>query len=149
MRPFIVAGLLCLWGALGCERAELPSSALEGTWSLAESSRHFLPSELQGAKSLLVLESDGTFRASAFPGVSFFLRQDTGIQLVNGSGSWRPSVQGGHRGIDLIFDQIEGVGPQDVPYGTWLGLSEAWTPLRLFYFEGDPDSGRRIEFERT
>lgn len=142
MKRFLVLAVLA--ALMSCQRAGLTANDLAGTWALAERSRQWLPTELQDVKASVVLNADGTFRASSFPEVNYYLKQRTGLQTITGEGTWRLAARSGHRGVELTFRSIQGVGALD--FRTQLKVARR--PLRLYYFEGDPDSGQRIEFER-
>src|SRR5437016_3311235 len=57
------------------------------------------------------------------------------------------SREGGQQ-VQLEFHAIAVGQRGGVPHGALLDVSRGWSALRLFYFKGDADEGRRIEFER-
>ncbi len=139
-------GLLVLVAALACERGSLSAGSLAGTWVLVDGSRHFLLPEQQSLDSRLLLDSTGTFQASSLPGEMAYLGRGKSLQTLGGEGVWRLDPQHGHQGLWIEFRQIDGLG--EVSTGIWLAISPRGSPLRLRWFQGDPDLGRRIEFGR-
>ncbi len=134
--------LLSLSAIVGCNGVK--ANDLVGTWTMTESSRQYLPAELQTVSPTLTLNSDGTFTTVAFPG-----RRQAGSTFVpvarSTRGVWTVAPTDGSNRVQLTFT--------DEPSGGQLLISD-WasdgpvSPTRLYYFEGDPDSGRRIVFMR-
>lgn len=63
-----------------------------------------------------------------------------------GSGTWKLG-DGGE--IRLTFTFIKDWNQNELPYGTALGTSQGWSALTLYYYLGDPDERRRVEFEKN
>jgi hypothetical protein len=137
---FLLIALLLLFGTLGCSNSK--TGDLVGTWVISESSRRVLPAELQTASAKLVLNSDGTFVASSMPGLFYFPRQHA-VRLENGRGVWKLVSREGKQQVQLDFQVITD-WKDGLPFGTQLEVSRG----SLYYFLGDPDEGRRVEFER-
>jgi len=108
-----------------------------GRWVVNSYSREtFLSPTQQKAFGTIILASDGTFVASEMPD-SLLGRGDG---FVSGSGVWKIRPISGNQAVELIFRQ-------PISSGAWLSIGR-WSTVSLFYFVGDPDSGRRIELER-
>lgn len=132
--------LLLFFGALGCKSVQ-PADVI-GTWVLKDASRKFLPTELQSAAPKFVLNADGTFVAADMPGLFYFPRRHA-ARLESGRGVWKLVSREGKQQLQLDFQVIAG-WKDALPYGTQLDALRG----TIFYFFGDPDDGRRIEFER-
>jgi len=134
---FLSAGAIVGWS--GVRAADLV-----GTWTMTEPSRQYLPAELRTAVPKLTLYSDGTFTAVDLPGT-----RQVGSTLVpvarSARGVWTVAPTDGTNRVQLRF--------QEEDYGQQLFISD-WasdgpgSATKLYYFDGDPDSGRRILFTR-
>jgi hypothetical protein len=142
----ILSGL-SLFGALGCTRHVVRASDLPGAWVLSDASRPSLPPAFRDASATIVLDEDGRFSASDVPGEMLFVRPNGRDRLVTGRGFWRLDLKTGMQVLQLDFHAIEGALSK-VPYGTQLHISAEASGLTLFYFQGDPDAGKRVIFER-
>jgi len=134
-----------LAGMVGCRSVE--STDLAGTWVMKDTSRQVLPAGLQKASAKIVMESNGTFVASDIPALFYFPGQHD-ARLETGSGVWKLVTRDGEHQVQLNFQQIKGWNEDNLPFGTQLNVSRAWSAVNLFYFVGDPDEGQRIEFEK-
>ncbi|MGA3371607.1 MAG: hypothetical protein ABSC48_07585 [Terracidiphilus sp.] len=139
LRSLPIACLLFL-GILGCKSVQRDD--LVGTWVIMDASREVLPAELRKAQGKIVLDAKGTFVASEMPGLFYFPGVHS-AQLETGSGTWRLEHSEGEQQVWLDF-QIIADWKNGLPYGTQLEVSRS----NLFYFLGDADEGRRIEFEK-
>ena len=134
--------LLSLSAIAGCNSVK--ANDLVGTWTMTESSRQYLPAELRAAAPKLTLNSDGTFTAVDLPGGRL-----VGSAVVpvtrSAPGVWTVAPTDGSNRVQLRFQQED--------YGEQLFISD-WasdgpgSPTKLYYFDGDPDLGRRIVFTR-
>ena len=142
----LIAMLLC-FGLLGCMSAN--TSDITGTWFVANKSRlRFLPAEQQKATAQITLEPNGIFVASEIPEDLPYGPPEAGVGLVTGQGVWRLLSREGKQQIQLTSEQIS-VGQRGmVPFGAQLTISRGWSAVSLFYFQGDADQGRKIEFEK-
>jgi hypothetical protein len=146
LRLLPVAMLMLLFlGMLGCKTIQ--SSDLTGTWLMKDSSRQVLPPELQRASAKIVVDTDGTFVVSDMPGIFYFPGRRA-ARLESGSGVWKLVSREGKQQVQLDFHTIADWKETDLPYGTQLDVSRGWSAVSLFYFLGDADEGRRIDFER-
>lgn len=137
--------LLLFVGIAGCKSVQ--PRDLAGTWVISDASRQVLPPELKTDLAKIVLNRDGTFVASAMPGL-FYFPQSRPARLESGNGAWELVSREGKQQIQLVFHAIADWNTTDLPYGTPLEVSRGWSAMSLYYFIGDPDEGRRIEFER-
>lgn len=136
---------LLLLGIAGCKRVQ--PIEIPGTWVMNDASRQVLPAGLQQASAKIVLDPKETFIASDMPGLFFFPgRHDA--RLESGSGTWKLVLSEGRQQVRLEFQQIDDWKKSELPYGTQLDVSKGWSSVNLYYFIGDPDEGRRIEFEK-
>ena len=132
----LVAGLLVLCGAISCNGVN-PDDLL-GTWSMTESSRRYLPTEVGNAAPRLTLNLDGTFTAVEYPRPGL---RGTAWATYSGRGSWKIQTLAGAGDIYLRFDD---------DFGDQLWTSNfPGSPTVLYFSVGDPDSGRRIQFTRA
>ena len=147
MIRFLPVMIIFCFGLLGCESVK-PSDII-GTWVVTNQSRlRFLPAAQQKAVAKIVLEPNGTFVASEIPEDLLYGPPEAADRLVTGNGDWKFVPGGSGQHIQLVFQAIT-VGQRGrVPYGTQLNVAKDRSSLNLFYFDGDPDQGRRIEFER-
>ncbi len=134
-----------LFGMLGCKSVQ--PSALTGTWVMTDASRQVLPTELQKAPAKIVVDVNGTFVASDMPGLFYFPGRRT-ARLESGSGVWKLVSREGRQQVQLDFHAIADWKETDLPYGTQLDVSRGFSAVSLYYFLGDADEGRRVEFER-
>lgn len=133
--------LLISTGMLGCKRVQ--PIVLIGAWTITDESRTVLPPELQKASGRIALHSDGTFAAFEMPGFLYIPGRDA-ARLDTGSGTWELVSREGKQQLQLYFTAIE-AWRDGLPYDTQLEVSTG----RLYYFfGGDADEGRRVEFER-
>lgn len=133
---------------LACQRVDLDRGDLVGIWKLSDRSVTLVPPAGSSEDPRLELKSDGTFRAVALPTVIFSMLKgvDTTPGL-GGSGMWNLDRLSGDTRVSLHLRSVEGVG--EVSVATQLFVSLTWEPLKLLYYLDDPDSGRRLEFERS
>jgi hypothetical protein len=81
------------------------------------------------------------------PGIFYFPGRRA-ARLESGSGVWKLVSREGKQQVQLDFHTIADWKETDLPYGTQLDVSRGWSAVSLFYFLGDADEGRRIDFER-
>ena len=112
------------------------------------SSRQVLPREVQQALPKIVLDADGTFVVSEVPGL-FYSPGRRAARLESGRGVWKLVSGEGKQQVQLDFHVIAEWKEIDLPYGTQLDVSRGWSAVSLFYFLGDPDEGRMIDFEKS
>jgi len=130
---------------LGCKSVQ--PTELSGMWVMKGTSRQVLPTGLQQASATIALDARGTFVASDMPGL-FFFPGHRDARMESGSGTWKLVSREGKQQIQLEFHEIADWKSQELPYGTQLDVSRGWSSLNLYYFFGDADEGRRIEFEK-
>jgi hypothetical protein len=119
------------------------SDQIVGSWILNNTSRSKLAENQKNAKSTIWFNAMGRFSAHEIPDNLLYLG---GSGLLSGEGTWRIAQK--RKQIQLDFDEIT-VGAKDtVPYGTQLFISRSLLGLELYFFQGDPDLGRRIVFKR-
>jgi hypothetical protein len=129
----------------GCN--DVQSHDLRGTWVIKDSSRQVLPPTLRNASAQIFLAADGSFTVSDIPGLLYFPgKRDVGLE--SGRGSWRLDSHDGSQFVLLTFDDLTGSKPIDLPYGAQLDLSKGWSETNLYYFIGDADEGRKVEFQK-
>jgi hypothetical protein len=131
---------LLAFSGFGCKSVQ--PTDLAGTWVIKDGSRRVLPSELQKSSARILLDANGTFVASDMPGLFYFPGRHK-AQLDTGRGVWKLISRQGKQQVQLDFQVIED-WKDALPYGTQLDVSKG----KLFYFFGDADEGRRIEFEK-
>jgi len=114
---------------------------LAGTWMLEDASRQVLPPELQKAPAKIVLNTNGTFVASAMPRLFEFPGHP--MRLEAGRGVWQLVSREGEQHVQLNFQVIEN-WKDGLPYGAQLFVSRN----SLVYFLGDPDEQRGVAFQK-
>lgn len=132
-----------------CAMRDVSMSDLSGTWTITDRSRKYLGPEAGGLAATIRLDQSGTFSARELPGSLLDSQATARSRLVTGDGTWKLTARDGRQEIQLVFDAIADPSSDRVPYGTQLHLWTSRSSVLLFYFEGDPDEGRRIEFEKT
>jgi hypothetical protein len=81
------------------------------------------------------------------PGLLFFPGHRD-ARPESGRGTWKLVSREGKQQVQFDFEEIADWNKNELPYGTQLDISRGWSSLSLYYFLGDADEGRRIEFER-
>ena len=137
--------LLLVLGMLGCK--SIQPDDLVGTWVMTNASRQVLPADLQQAPAKIVVGPDGTFVMSEIPGLFFFPGRRT-ARLESGSGVWKLISHEGKQQMQCNFRVIADWKETDLPYGTQLEVSRSFSTVSLYYFFGDADEGRRVQFEK-
>jgi len=133
---------------LGC--AADNSSELAGAWIVKDESRHrFLSNAQQKGAAKITLNADGTFAAAEIPEDLLYGPPEAADGIVTGSRTWKLLSRGGWQQVQVNFELITMGQRADLPYGTQLSVSNGWSSVPLFYFQGgDADQGRKIEFEK-
>ena len=130
------ARFLLLCGTIGCSAAN--PDDLVGTWSMTEGSRRYLAAEIARVSPRLTLTSNGTFTADEYPRLGFRAEK---WRTYSGRGTWTTQKNDGTGDVRLRFDD---------DFGGQLWISNVpGSPTTLYFWVGDPDSGRRIQFTRA
>jgi hypothetical protein len=138
---------VALFATVSCRSTKREDIA--GTWHVKEDSRSILPSKLKSAPATIVFNADGTFVASDMPDfLSSALENSESQELDAGSGVWSLTSEDGRQAVQLVFHTRQGQPASQVPYGTYLEISNGIRPT-VYYFIGDPDEGKMVEFERA
>jgi hypothetical protein len=143
----LVAGAL-LAALAGCCGQEVSRDAVVGAWMLTATSREKLPPPLKSGSGRLVLSSDGRFTAVEVPGDLLYLRPASEVGLVTGNGTWDLVARDGLQRVKFVFEEISAGQQDNLPFGTELLVSHGAGAPGLFYYQGDPDAGQRITFEK-
>ena len=147
MFRLLLIAILVFFGMLGCKGFD--TSDVTGTWIVtAESRQRFLSAAQQKASGKIVLETNRRFIASEVPEDLLYGPPESGAGLVTGSGVWKFVSSEGRQQVQLEFRAITVGQRGSVPCGAQLDISSGWSAVSLYYFQGDPDQVRRIEFER-
>ena len=141
MKPRVLLAIILLIPLAGCTKAK--PEELVGTWRIVEGSRRVLPAHLKNAPAMIVLSGDGKFVVSALPG---FLNVPP--ELDSGGGVWKLISRDGRQQLQLELRSRQGNAPE-VSFGATLEISKGFRNPSLYYFIGDPDEGRMVEFERA
>ncbi len=137
----VLLAIVFLAPLAGCTKAK--TEELIGTWRIVEASKGVLPAPLKTAPATIVLSGDGKFAVSALPG---FLT--TPPEPDSGEGVWKLISRDGKQEVQLEFRSRRGEDASRVPFGAMLEISKGLGRPTLYYFIGDPDEGRMVEFER-
>lgn len=147
------ASILLLVLCLGC--AGVSSQELVGEWEMREESVSLMLPALVGDRPSLTLRSDGTFSATNLP--SEIGRGENPVT----HGKWKLEGPGNESGrlaaalwqgglqLQLDFKRRELSGAE-VRFSSreFMAHSYRGEPV-IFYFRGDPDEGRRVEYLRA
>jgi hypothetical protein len=135
-------------GMLGCSRA-VERNEVIGTWIVTNDSRQrFLSTAQQKASAKILLDANGSFVASEIPENLLYGPPEVADRLVTGSGDWKLTSREGKQQVQLSFNVIATGQRGQVPYGTQLNVLKHGSAVSLFYFQGDPDQGRKIELAK-
>jgi hypothetical protein len=133
---------------MGCKTVR--SGDVTGRWVVTDQSReHLLPATQRKAAAEIDLNPNGTFAATEIPEDLLYVPPEVSDQLVTGEGVWDLVLREGRQQVILTFKTIQKGQRGRVPYETPLEVSSTgWSTTTLFYFQGDPDEGRTIEFAK-
>lgn len=134
---------------------QLKSGEVTGTWILTDASRQYLANASRGGVSMIALKPGGSFTATEIPGQLLYGPPDAPppwqrgwSPLVSGTGVWELTSAEGRQKVELEFREITLGQLGELPHGTELGIYTSGSAPVLYYFLGDPDSARRIWFEK-
>lgn len=136
-----------------CGRLISPSE-LPGTWTISLTSQRLFPQDFDVTSATLVFKSDGSFTASGLPQelVLFHPSGRDAVARINGSGRWVLLGRNGFSdatGLMLEFKAVQGPGTYQLPFSTMVfSAGESRGVVKIYYFQDDPDLGKRVEFER-
>lgn len=147
MRKILVAAI-CSLLIFGCTEAKVTASDLTGTWGMNEDSRQYLSASAQKATARLILKEDGTFVASQIPGGLLYFPSEGHPPLVTGGGVWKVSDHGEGQQLQLEFRTVADAKTSEVPFGTQMFILGSGADTQIFYYQGDPDEGVRIKFQK-
>ena len=146
--PLVIIALV----PLCCTQRGMSASELSGSWVVTRPTRARLPPDVRGAAATVRFEATGEFSARELPGGLLGEQPAnpaaTALRVITGSGTWKLILRRGGPDVQLTFDSIEGSPSMRTPYATRLHVWDHRPAILLFYFEGDPGEGKRIEFER-
>jgi len=123
--------------------SSVSTNDLVGTWVTSEQSRRYLGAEVRVASPALTLNSDATFTVVDLPAPRELSFASADITR-SGRGRWSILQTSNHERLELFFDQ----GPGGELFISDWSSDGPWSSTTLYYFIGDPDSGRRIQFVR-
>lgn len=143
--PRVLLAIVFLAPLAGCTKAK--TEELVGTWRIVEASRGVLPAPLKAAApATIVLSGDGRFTVSVLPGFLNTPPEPEGLD--SGDGVWKLISREGKQEVQLEFQSRQGKNASRVPFGAMLEITKGLGRPTLYYFIGDPDEGRMVEFER-
>jgi hypothetical protein len=147
-RRWLVAVSLVSIALAGC-RAHKPPDFV-GTWTITEQSRtNFLAKSQQKAAAKITFHTGSTFTATEVPDDLLYGPKNAAQRLISGEGNWHLVIRAGYRPwLQLDFTHIFAGQRNEGPYRTQVYMSSDSTPS-LYYFQGDPDGARRVEFTET
>ena len=131
---------------LGCRSAR--NEDFVGDWTIHSEPTASTRSVDRYSQAVLRFKSNGTFEAANVPasmvGVDMASRS-----TIEATGKWRVELERGETQLYLIFEDIRGVPSVPVPYGMPLHVSARFSTQRLYYYLGDPDENRTVEFRKV
>ena len=114
-----------------------------------QASRRLLPPETRNAAATFVFEGNGTFSATEVPEDLLYPPSESGPKLISGTGTWKLIYPNDRQLFDLSFKAMSLGQRGTLPYDTMiLDAERENSKVTLYYFQGDPDLGRRFIFER-
>ena len=111
---------------------------------MQNSSRAYLPSQIQHINPILQVFPDHTFKATSVP-VSFEFARES-IASRDFSGRWQITEQNDEN--VLLLDCTDCM-LNSQRYGFPLYIESGWRVTHLGYFLSDPDNGEEIRFDRV
>lgn len=149
IRKFVAAISFMLIAVAGCDQPTILPEEVIGTWTLTEETSSRLPATLQGLEPKLVLLATGVFVVENVPAGLVVLVPDDVDWPLSGGGGWHLAYKDGKQVVQLNFRAFwDGAMQHVTPFGTQLDVSGDHDAILLFYYQGDPDSSLRIEFEK-
>jgi hypothetical protein len=144
----LTIAMFCFLASLGC--AVVKSTDLTGVWIVKDESRRgFLSPAQQKGAAKITLDANGTFAAFEIPEDLLYGPPAHADGIVTGNGTWKLLPRDGRQQGQLTFEAITTGQRSEVPYGTQLDVSDGWSSVTLFYFQGgDVDQGRKIVFDK-
>jgi hypothetical protein len=97
------------------------------------------------SKAILRLKPDGKFEASNVPASMVGIEHGT---VRRADGNWQTKSSWGQTKVHLTFQSVRGLTGVSVPYGLPLEVSGVLNPRSLYYYLGDPDENRIVEFKK-
>jgi len=105
--------------------------------------------ETRQARGKLSLSKTGEFTSEELPREMLYSMPGmTHMPTISGTGTWRLGRVGGDLALLLTFRAISGPTELKVPNGTQLMVYSGWRKITLYFFLGDPDEGKRVDFEK-
>ena len=151
MRPraTLLGCLILLLGLAGCDGKDLATDSFVGTWAVTSGSKALLPAESQRRPGELAFAGDGRFSSEAIPGELLYSMPGMhSAEPVSGTGTWRVHKLDGNTALLLTFHNITTPNGYQVPNSTELLVDNLTRETTLYFFLGDPDQGKRVEFRK-
>jgi hypothetical protein len=115
---------------------------------LTEQTRTPVTSQPRQATGTIDFEQGGRFSARDVPVGILGTQRTQQPHVFSGAGTWKLVSKGGSQEVELLFQEMQNSVSLRTPYGTRLIIGERGTSIVLFFFDGDPDEGRKVEFQR-
>jgi hypothetical protein len=149
MRVSISSALVCLIAVVGCGGLDQTANDFVGSWAVTKDSRSVLPVESRQADGKLTLAKNGEFVSYGVPGELLYSMPGMNAAIpVSGVGTWRLGKVDNNAAILLTFRSIDGATEYKVPNGTQLLIDNLGRQTVLYFFLGDPDGGKRVDFRK-
>lgn len=147
MARTILLIIFLLFGIMNCNKLSTDNDIV-GTWVMRDSSRKHLPVASRKAPAEIILNTNRTFIASNIPGL-LYVDPPGILKLDTGSGVWSIlTLESGDR-LQLEFRTSADGKKVTIPFGTQFFVSKGLSTVSLYYYIGDPDEGRKIEFYKV
>jgi hypothetical protein len=142
----VCAFLATCFLTIGCAEKKFERSELIGEWQLVKAVRS--PEIERQATMAFQLREDGRFSAINFPRDMFFSSPQRRSFISSSAGRWKlGESENGVPTVDLVFEKATGLEGR-LPYGVRFFLSAHHGRPMLSFYQGDPDSDPRLDFER-
>jgi hypothetical protein len=140
---------LAILSASGCRRDWVKPEEIPGTWTMNQTSRRLLSPETRNAAATFVFEANGNFSVTEVPEDLLYPPSNIGPKLISGAGTWKLIYPNDQQLFDLSFKTMSLGLRGTLPYDTMiLNVERQNSVVTLYYFQDDPDLGRRFVFEK-
>jgi len=147
--PPFWGALLCVVSLVGCNGKEPTENDMLGTWAVTDESRSILPAESRQVRAKLTLKRNGEFVSDGVPPeLLYSMPGMASAAPVSGTGTWKLGKVDGELALLLTYRAIDGPTEFKVPNGTRLLMDTHPDETELYFFLGDPDQGKRVDFRK-
>jgi hypothetical protein len=148
MRAGFLVVLLCLV-LVNCDGRDPSTNDFVGTWTMTDDAQLAFPAMHKQARGKIVLSKSGEFVSDDVPGEMLYSMPGMApVVQISGTGTWKLGRVDGDLVLLLTFRTIRTQSDLKVPNGTQLLIDKGWHETVLYFFIGDPDGGKRVDFRK-